>query len=35
MHNGVIDRRAALTVRCRTTSDVIAALDHFNHNIAP
>src|SRR5204863_8365752 len=26
VHNGLIDRRPALIVRCRTTSDVVAAL---------
>ena len=26
MHNGLVDRRPALIVRCRTTNDVIAAL---------
>src|SRR5438876_12315701 len=27
VHNGLIDRRPALIVRCRTTNDVVAALD--------
>jgi FAD/FMN-containing dehydrogenase len=26
VHNGLVDRRPALIVRCRTTSDVVAAL---------
>ena len=26
VHNGLIDRKPALIVRCRTTSDVVAAL---------
>ena len=26
VHNGLVDRRPALIVRCRTTNDVIAAL---------
>src|SRR5215216_4462749 len=26
VHNGLIDRRPALIVRCRTTNDVVAAL---------
>src|SRR5919204_4021351 len=27
LYNGLVDRRPALIVRCRTTSDVVAALD--------
>ena len=28
IHNGLVDRRPALIVRCRTTADVVAALEH-------
>ena len=27
IHNGLVDRRPALIVRCRTTADVVAALE--------
>jgi FAD/FMN-containing dehydrogenase len=27
VHNGLVDKRPALIVRCRTTGDVVAALD--------
>src|SRR5919202_745079 len=27
VHNGLVDRRPALIVRCRTTADVVAALE--------